>query len=170
MGVNQFIKMAKHQYFDLSYFCYSKLVEFYGELFGKDRVHVLFQEKLSANPEEFVAEFLRLAGARPPEKWDRGRARERSSPFAYAFLRIVNSPRHGPLNPMGMVYGEKLTKSVNLGAYALNRLYGLIPIFGKKVSLMSSKNRDFVWEYYKESNRDLAIITNTDLKALNYPL
>lgn len=170
LGVNRFMTMAKHQHFDLSYFRYSKLISFYQRLFGEDRVHVLLLEELVANPRKFVADFLLPLGIQPPDAWGQGRVRQRITPFGYAFLRVVNIPRYGVLNPRGVVYGEKLTKIISLGTLALNRLYHLIPIFGKRVSLMNRKNREFIGGYYKESNKVLASITKKNLSDFGYPV
>lgn len=171
IGVNAFRALADINAFDLSHFCYARVIRYYNSVFGANHVHTLFLEDLARDADEFVAEFLAPVGASVGslESWNRGAVRERVSPFGYAFLRLANFPRHGRFNASGVVYSERVSRTILYGTAVLDRLYRIAPILGPHASLMSRRNRLFVENFYKEDNRVLAELTGRDVEALGYP-
>jgi len=170
LGVNRFFKIAQHQHFNLSFFCYSRLIGWYRGLFGWNNVHIHLYEDLLTDPKKFVKDILAPISTFPVTVFPGGPVRARVSPFGYLFLRLVNFPRYGMLNPMGFVYGDRLGRAIHRGVHILNRLYKVTPVLGKRVSLLTERNRDAIRRYYKADNKYLSGITGIALGEYGYPV
>ena len=170
LGLNKFRMMANHNNFDLLYYGYSRLIKFYMSIFESNHIHVLLLEELSRDGEKFVMELLSPIGITATDASRSDRVHVRLSPFAYAFLRVVNLFRYGRYNAAGFVYSQRATKMIHFGIAGLNRLNRYVPTFGRRVSLMSRTNRRFIREYYKQDNRILAELIGKDLETFGYPM
>ena len=77
--------------FDAGTFRYDRLVEYYQSLFGADRVRVMTQEMLVAEPARFMRDLAAWAGAEaPPDLPDTGRVGISDPEAAQALLRFAN--------------------------------------------------------------------------------
>jgi len=112
----------------------------YRELFGKDRIRVLFYDHLKSSPETFQAALYEAVGADPEFEFDGAsrvvnKAKELRFPKLFKLLRGVSAffKRHRPLSLL------------------LERLYRLLPI------------RRFVADALKKSKQDTPRIQFSDL-------
>lgn len=156
--------------FSFEHFDYLPLIEFYYELFGKDKVLVLTYESFKEDPLEFCKAIANFAGANelenlPFRKITNTRISSFSSEIARQLNKLLVKTR---LNPSAIGSGalEKLITKAFQGLDLI--LPGFIhKYFDKKNKKLIA---DKVVDRYGESNRKLSELTGLNLGAYGYDL
>lgn len=85
--------------FDTTHYEYHRLVAYYRELFGADRVLVLTQELMGSDPAAFIARLGQFSGAIPRGVVAIGRVNRNYPQIAAPLFRRINHIRKGPVKP-----------------------------------------------------------------------
>lgn len=153
-------------FLDVSFYKWDRVIRFYRELFGEDRVLALPMEWMVANPggsirklEEFLGKPLRLG----PEEIDTRPERPSLSGWALTTLRIANRFHAQDVRtrkPQGFL-------SPNSLAYRVDRI---TPRWARRRSKQRALRtiETLIGEHFRESNRECARLTNFDLAELGY--
>jgi len=152
--------------FNPKLFEYSKLIERYTTLFGKDRVHVFLYEDFAENPAQFIAHLCSKLQLEIPENLSYARVNRRYSWLALQKQRFLNRFTRGNtpfkqyfLNIPGLYrYSRQMT-------LAIDRYISLPGFkFGKKV-------HSWIESRFSESNQSLSQwVAREKLMHWNYPL
>lgn len=154
--------------FDFDFYAYHRLVAYYQQLFGRERVLVLPYELLRHDARAFVARIAAFAGAAPPGEPPAERRNPSLSSLAMAIKRPLNRWLvRDALNPAAPLSFER---SNHLLLRGLGRLDRALPAGLQRVG--TSRLRAVVAREtagrYAESNRRTAALTGLDLAAWGY--
>lgn len=116
--------------FSHRHFEYDKLIGLYRDLFGAERVLVVTQESLAADPLAATRHICAFAGAMPPRDLRRDRFAVSYPEYAAWVLRRINYVRSGPVKPAPAFH---LGRMADLGYRAAGRLSGL-PALRRRLS------------------------------------
>jgi len=161
---------ARKPSFSLQMYEFDKLISFYRDLFGRDRVLALPMELLAQRPQEFVDRIAAFSG-HPPVPLDPIRRRNTRRPH---FMRILQRP----LNML--FFRNELSPGALFHIRHFNRRFSrLRPLF-KRLSprllerLLDDREMDavnkLVGDYYAASNRRTQEMIGLPLAEFGYPV
>ena len=155
--------------FQWDYFDYVPLLEYYGALFGSERVLALPFEAFLRDGADFVARLAGFCGARAIAElpFEAPSNAALSSSEALLQRRFNGIAAHDSVNPHVLLRSRRVR---NVVENALHRADALLPHGVKKSA--DAKLRRVIAQgaghRYRESNRRLAQLTGFDLKSLGY--
>lgn len=154
--------------FTFSHFKYCRLIKYYYELFGKENVAIYLYEDFKCNKQNVLNNLCDFMGIDKMDVSEIGNivVNPSLSKTSLFFMRNLNKifVRYG-LNPCPLlpIRGAKRVEK-----YLFKRIDKLLPGFLKNQSLLNDKWRQFISEYYKESNRELEKMLGISLKEKGY--
>ncbi|MCJ2183124.1 hypothetical protein MTR62_10535 [Novosphingobium sp. 1949] len=155
-------------WFDLDLIQFHRLAEYYGALFGHDKVLVLPQELLARDRDEYFRTLYRFLTGQPPAAEltvSRTKAVGASAPSAgVPLLRLANLIRKAPLNPEAVETLNPLGKLLHRAAYNFNVNEKSAR---RKLAAQASRHID---DRYAASNRILQRYCPVSLADLGYAL
>jgi hypothetical protein len=152
---------ARRDLFAFSYFKYEKLIGYYIDLFGKDKVKVFLYEEFKHDAETFLDCFSNALDIEcSPELFKHSQYVNLSIPdYSIGLLRWINSiSRVSDLNSENMIDIPYLSRALRV---LLQKIPG-----GQKKQIISQEIGDYINDYYKESNNELARICGIDVEKL----
>lgn len=165
----------KRTLFSYEYFKYHRLIGYYQQQFGREKVLVLPYEMFCRKPQNFVDAITDFAGAERIESLPYSESRNAgTSPFTTAALRKLNFiGRRTQLNPVPLIESHSAGKSVSdfiLRCVALADKAVPATAQQKIHGKMKTRVAQLTGARYQESNRLTAEITGLDLKSFGYDL
>jgi hypothetical protein len=177
-GVNSFLWHKNKNTFDnmlmfsFTYYEYDKLIRYYHELFGKNKVHIFLYEDFYANQSEFLEKFS--------TEFDLNIETEEINKLKYNTRirkNLIHLVRFSNLftnkNTVFKIYLMNLPYWFRISGIAF-RYLNKFRIFGNHpspVSVLGRENCNFISEYYKLSNK--LLFDEFEIKSIkkyNYPL
>jgi hypothetical protein len=148
--------------FNLEYLNYFKLIKHYQEIFGVQNVIVLSHQELVADQQLYVKKLLHFINPDSPE-FEISTKSENSalSNLAINLLRIVNHFIFTSQKPNHLIWNKISTKYVSKAFQAILNPY-LFRFFSSKKSYVKSRERDFLKQYYAQSNAQLIELLGND--------
>lgn len=152
------------------HFEYHRLVALYQELFGPERVHVMTQESLRAEPAQALERLARFAGAK---QWQ-GLQAEAARPVGESYpessaglLRRINHIQHSTLNPRPILSFGRTPKGLyKLAGYIMKQ-----PLLARRLGghkPVTAHVRARFAGHFAASNRALADLVGPDLDLSDY--
>ena len=162
--------IVKSNMIDRSYLDYTRVLHRARDLFGGEMVKVLVLEDLRNDSARFFDDLQDAIGFEVASQVDAAPVRQRISPFSYYLMRLVSYVQKSRLNPTGWEFSPWLNKRFRNLQSEFDKLYRLLPVFGKSPSFLSRSNVLDLADYYKDSNRRLSNLLGRDLGAVGYPI
>ncbi len=170
-GVNKRFKpfFKNHHFFNPQMFEYHKLIIYYQKLFGEENVRVIFYEDFALSQLDFVKNFLRtnnISINKPISLYKF--ENKRISFFSLWLMRIMNRFTH-----QNTYFKDSLIHIPTLyyRTISVTEIIDRIKIFNNKPFTLSHKIRQYLTDFYRDSNRELSQITGEQkLIKYNYPL
>ncbi|MGF1639837.1 MAG: sulfotransferase [Rhodospirillales bacterium] len=156
---------------DFEFLAYHRLIHYYRDRFGPDRVLVLPFERLCRDPHRFVADILRFCGLR-------------AEASAALPATVVNPRRPLTLQAVTRLINRHLVRSqLSSGGFVAQRparaaLARLAPVFARLTPAFVERALErrlrriiaaAVGDRYAASNRETAALIGIDLSAYDYP-
>lgn len=161
----------KQPRFDIGFFRYSRVIDLYEKLFGRERVHVFLFEQFAGNRNDFLRDYAGRLGLEVD--WDRVSTDRRLKSYS---LGLIRSARVMNLFTARSVQ-DKASLAHIPGWYdarrqileQLNRtgLFGRPP---RLEQLVGRRTAQWLADYYVEDNRRLADSHGLPLADLGYPI
>ena len=176
-GINDFLYRNGSLYdkmmtFSFNYFEYDKIINFYRELFGANKVHVFLYEDFLNDRSGFLKEFekifdLEIEPGNIYSKKYNERLRKGLTPLvkiANLFTRRNTYFKYRLFHiPYWFRFSRKMFRYLNSF-----KIFGNFPT---PLSVLGRSNLDYIREYYRESNKKLCDnLGITGIKKYNYPL
>ncbi len=177
LGIRRFLFNNGCRYrfplFDFEHFDYTKLIQYYLSLFGRERLFVFLQEDMKSDTPAFMRRFYSRLGMpyHQVETSDTHRsANDRMTRYSLPLARIANRfYDQFPINRRVVLHIPFL--------YRVMRTVGrwidhpeFIKKRDRKSSLLGKDLRRLIGERYGASNTELAEILGVDLGAFGYPV
>lgn len=160
---------------DLDYFNYYTLIKHYAEVFGKENVLVLANEKMKLDLEGTIHQIVDFMPDASVDERHLLQAKNQSSNkslsnLALKLLRISNHFTRSKFKPSHLIHPAITTWKVrNFLQRKADPL--LISEFSNRENyVIKSQLEEMVKEYYQASNTELANQFQLDLKSLGYPV
>lgn len=152
-------KMWKTVGFDLGFYEYDKMYSEYAGRFGVEKVMFAQYECLRNRPEKALEEMARFFGVCHEQPVRDSKAVARSLPaYAVNIVRLMNRYRKTELNPFPLVCMPEFIRSLIVSGLKKSR---------KKGWILQQYQRDYIKEYFADSNKRMAQHMELDLDA--YP-
>ncbi|MBC6410108.1 MAG: sulfotransferase domain-containing protein [Ekhidna sp.] len=142
--------------FYLGYLEYEKLIKLYHEAFGKENVLVLFQENLKRDHNAFINELLSFIGEVKFNQPAKTHTKNESlTNLSTSFLRICNH----------FIFAySKISKRLVFKVFKVILDPYFFRLVSSKKSFLKNSSREYISEYYKESNSKLQSLLGSDFK------
>jgi len=157
----------------IPYLTYLELVENWLNELGEDNVYISTYENFKANKFQFLSDMSSFIGIESPIMClDKNKSylNQSLSPYSSAIALLANKLywvlHHARITPI-----IKLGKSLNRTIINFNKQW-LDPKLFRKINLGSQSNnpsKDYLKDYYKETNKKLSKLIKIDLKNYGYP-
>ncbi len=158
-----------HHLFSLKFFEYDRIVNHYMELFGKEKVIILYYEDFLSDQVQFIQEFSRLVGipttnAMPVLRFEN----KRLSSASVKIMRLLN--RFTAKNTYFKNYLINIP-TLYYRTLSISEKIDLLKWFKDNPYKLPKSIEDTISNYYKASNQRLVSLHGLDrVKTLGYPL
>jgi len=157
--------------FDFNQFEYWKLIQFYSKLFGKENICVLPLELLVKNKKDYLKKIeIFLEGEFEASVYNSTPIDNKGmSNLSLIIMRILNHFTYSYYRPSTVIF--KKISSHRVHKLLSKTIDPLVFKFSKKKkSLLTEHNKKLIYQYYKDSNKQLNDYFNLNLQDYNYPI
>lgn len=152
--------------FSFKHFDYYSLITEYQQLIGKENVYVYLFEEFAKNKKHFTQNFIKTHQlAIDIDQINFARNNSSYSRVSYFLARILNTFTRKDV--LYKYYIFHIPKFYEYARELLTRI-SFSPL--KKQVLLNNKTKQYIFDYYKESNEKLAKNLELDLEKYGYPI
>jgi hypothetical protein len=154
------------------FFLYDKVIKYYCDLFGRNKVHIFVFEEFKENPKEFISQFSSTFGLKLNiNEIDFSAANMGYRRFILPVRKFTNIfSRNGPFNKYYLIHIPKINYLCKSYLEKANQ-FRIFGIRLNSVKILGEKNTAYFKKYYAKSNQIL--IKEYGLNTIrkhNYPL